>query len=85
MRHLVKTEIGLVITFVAGMLVAYIGLAVSISGQERFVGRLVLIFGLWVMLYAPIIHDRLHREVGEEAHALWGRNDRWKPSWWHFR
>jgi len=81
-RHLVTTEIGLMIAFATGLLVAYVGLAVCISGQDRFVGGLVLVIGLWSMLSAPIVHDRIHRERGEESHALWGRQDRRKPPWW---
>jgi hypothetical protein len=81
-RLLVRTEIGLVVAFAAGLLVAYVGLAVSISGQDRFVGVLVLVLGLWSMLSAPVVHDRVHRERGEESHAVWGRADRRKPPWW---
>ena len=82
MRHLVRTEIGLVVAFAVGLLVAYIGIAVFISGQDRFAGFLVLVLGLWLMVYAPVVHDRIHRERGEESHALWGRRDRRKPPWW---
>lgn len=85
MRHLVQTEIGLIVAFAAGSLVAYVGFAVSISGQDRFAGCLVLVFGLWLMLSAPVVHDRVHRERGEESHALWGRRDRRKPRWWPVR
>jgi high-affinity Fe2+/Pb2+ permease len=84
-RRLVGTEIGLVVTFVVGMFVAYIGLAVSISGHERAVGVLVLAAGVWLMLAAPVVHDRVHRDAGQSTHALWGRDDRWKPSWWRTR
>src|SRR5262249_28648282 len=79
--HLVRTEIGLLVTFLASMLVAYVGLALTVSGQHRVVGVLVLCLGLWWMLSAPMTHDRLHLEAGEAGHALWGRNDRWKPGW----
>jgi hypothetical protein len=79
---MVRTEIGLIFALLAAALVGYVGLAVCISGQHRFVGFLVLVLGLWLMLYAPIVHDRLHRERGEESHALWGRHDRRKPPWW---
>ena len=88
MRHLVRTEIGLVLVFAVGLLVAYVGLALSISGvtgRDRFVGVLVLILALWVMVSAPVFHDRVHRERGEESHALWGRHDRRKPPWWPAR
>jgi high-affinity Fe2+/Pb2+ permease len=81
-RLLVRTEIGLVVAFAVGLLVAYMGLAVSISGDDRFMGFLVLVLGLWLMLYAPVLHDRIHRERGEESHAVWGRQDRRKPPWW---
>jgi high-affinity Fe2+/Pb2+ permease len=81
-RLLVRTEVGLVVAFAVGLLVAYMGLAVSISGDDRFMGFLVLVLGLWLMLYAPVVHDRIHRERGEEAHAVWGRQDRRKPPWW---
>jgi hypothetical protein len=84
-RHLVRTEVGLALAFAAGVLVAYVGLAVYVTGRDRFVGALVLIFGLWSMLSAPIVHDRLHRERGEDAHALWGKHDRRKPPWWPAR
>jgi high-affinity Fe2+/Pb2+ permease len=75
-RHLVRTGVGLVLTFAVGLLVAYIGLAVSISGRERFAGILALVVGLWLMVYAPVVHDRAHREAGEGGHAVWGKNDR---------
>jgi high-affinity Fe2+/Pb2+ permease len=81
-RPLVTSEIGLIVGFAVGLLVVYIGLAVFISGSDQFAGVLVLILGLWLMLYAPILHDRVHRERGEESHALWGRGDRRKPPWW---
>ena len=85
MRLLVRTEMGLIAAFAAGLLVAYVGLAVCISGEHRFVGFLVLLLGLWFTVYAPIVHDRLHRERGEASHALWGRDDRRKPPWWPAR
>jgi hypothetical protein len=81
-RHLVRTEIGLIVAFAAGLLVAYVGLAVYISGQDRLVGVVVLLAGFWLMIYAPVVHDRVHRERGEEGHVVWGRDDRWKPPWW---
>jgi hypothetical protein len=84
-RHLVRTEVGLVFTFATGMLVAYIGLAVSISGRDRFAGIIVLVVGLWLMVSAPVVHDRAHRDAGQDGHAVWGKNDRWKPRWWRFR
>lgn len=84
MRHLVRTEIGLVATFAAAMLAAYIGLAVSISGADRLVGWLVLVTALWAMIYAPVLHDREHRHRGEATHAVWGRHDRRKPQWWSY-
>lgn len=84
MRHLVRTEIGLVATFVAAMLAAYIGLAVSVSGADRPVGWLVLVTALWAMIYAPVLHDREHRYRGEETHAVWGHHDRRKPHWWSY-
>jgi hypothetical protein len=84
-RHLVRTEVGLIVVFAAGLLVSYTGLAVFVSGRDRFMGGVVLVLGLWVTLAAPVVHDRLHRERGEESHALWGRADRWKPTWWRTR
>jgi hypothetical protein len=81
-RYLVTTEIGLVVAFAVGLVVAYIGIAVFISGRHEFAGVLGLGLGFWLMLYAPILHDRVHRERGEESHALWGRGDRRKPPWW---
>ena len=84
MRYLVRTEVGLVVAFAVGMLVTYVGLALTvsgISGPDRFVGWLVLAAGLWLMLAAPVVHDRGHRERGEDSHALWGRDDRRKPPW----
>jgi hypothetical protein len=81
-RQLVRTEIGLVVAIGVGLVVAYVGMAVCISGQDRFAGAVVLVFGLWFMLYAPIVHDRIHREHGEASHAVWGRGDRRKPPWW---
>ena len=85
MRELVRTEIGLVVAFGAAVLVSYVGLAVCISGQNRFAGALVLLLGLWCMGSAPVKHDQLHRERGEETHAVWGRGDRRKPPWWPTR
>lgn len=85
MRHIVRTEVGLAVVFAAAVLVAYVGLAVYVTGRDRFIGALVLILGLWSMLSAPIVHDRLHRECGEESHALWGKHDRRKPPWWPAR
>jgi threonine/homoserine/homoserine lactone efflux protein len=84
-RHVVTTEIGLVLAFAVGLLVAYIGLAVFISGDNRFAGALVLVLGGWLMIKAPVTHDRLHRERGEPSHAVWGKGDRRKPPWWPAR
>jgi high-affinity Fe2+/Pb2+ permease len=84
-RYLVTTEIGFVVAFAVGLVIAYIGIAMFISGRHQFAGVLVLGLGLWLMLYAPILHDRVHRERGEESHALWGRGDRRKPPWWPAR
>lgn len=85
MRQVVSTEIGLVVAFAAALLVAYVGLAVTISGENRFAGVLVLGVGVWSMVAAPVVHDRLHRERGEPSHAVWGRDDRRKPPWWPAR
>ncbi|MDQ1641438.1 MAG: hypothetical protein QOJ90_789 [Actinomycetota bacterium] len=85
MRRLVGTEIGLVFVFGTCLLVVYVGLAVFISGGDRFAGALVLIAGLWSLVYVPVVHDRVHRERGEPSHALWGRGDRRKPHWWPVR
>ena len=85
MRQVVSTEIGLVVAFAAALLVAYVGLAVTISGENRFAGVLVLVLGVWSMVSAPVVHDRLHRERGEPSHAVWGRDDRRKPPWWPAR
>ena len=82
MRVLVRTEVGLVVVFAVSLLVAYVGLAVSVSGRDQLVGVTVLVAGLWSLCSAPVVHDRLHRENGEESHAVWGRNDRRKPPWW---
>jgi membrane protein YdbS with pleckstrin-like domain len=84
-RQVVSTEIGLVVAFAAALLVAYVGLAVTISGENRFAGVLVLGLGVWSMVAAPVVHDRLHRERGEPSHAVWGRDDRRKPPWWPAR
>jgi hypothetical protein len=50
--------------------------------MHRFTGAVVLLAGLWAMGYAPVLHDRIHRERGEDSHAVWGRGDRRKPPWW---
>ena len=85
MRRLLATEIGLVVSFGVGLLVADIGLAVVVSGENRFAGALVLVIGLWLLVKAPVEHDRLHRERGEPGHAVWGKGDRRKPPWWGAR
>ena len=81
-RLLVRTEVGLVAVIAVSVLVSYVGLAIFVSGEHRFVGFLVLVAGLWSLVGAPILHDRLHRERGEDPHAIWGRGDRRKPPWW---
>ena len=81
-RLLVRTEAGLVGVVFVCVLVSYIGLAVFVSGEHRVVGLLVLVGGLWSLVAAPVVHDRLHREHGEESHVVWGRGDRRKPPWW---
>jgi hypothetical protein len=81
-RQLVQTEIGVVLVFSVSVLVSYVGLAVVISGDNQLAGALVLVLGLWSLVAAPVVHDRLHRERGEASHAVWGRNDRRKPPWW---
>jgi hypothetical protein len=81
-RQLVRTEVGLVVGFAVALLVADIGLALLVSRPNRFAGGLVLIAGVWSMVSAPVVHDRLHREHGEASHAVWGRDDRRKPPWW---
>ena len=82
MRSLVRTEAGLVAGILAGLLVTYIGLAVAVSGVHRAVGVLVLALGVWMTGAAPVLHDRQHRESGQPGHAVWGRGERRKPSWW---
>ena len=82
MRSLVRTEAGLVAGILAALLVTYMGLAITISGRHRFAGVLVLAVGLWAVVAAPLLHDRQHREHGEPSHAVWGRDDRRRPSWW---
>ena len=82
MRLLVRTHVGLVVVVSVALLVTYVGLAMYLSGRERFAGALTLIAGVWSIVAAPVVHDRLHRERGEPGHALWGRNDRFKPPWW---
>jgi small neutral amino acid transporter SnatA (MarC family) len=81
-RRLVRTEVGLVVVFAASLLVAYIGLAVCVTGKHRVVGGLVLVLAVWSMVAAPVVHDRVHRESGEQSHVVWGRDGRRKPSWW---
>lgn len=81
MRLLVRTEVGLVVVIAASLLVAYVGLAVTVSGHDRLAGFLVLVLGAWAVVAAPVVHDRLHLERGEEAHALWGRGGRRRPPW----
>jgi hypothetical protein len=78
----VGTEIGLVFVFGACLLLTYVGIAVFFAGRDRFAGALVLIVGVWSLIYVPVVHDRVHRERGEPSHALWGRGDRRKPPWW---
>jgi hypothetical protein len=75
----------MVLTILAGLLVAYVGLAVYVSGSDSFVGGAVLVLGLWLAVAAPVVHDRVHREHGEASHALWGKDDRRKPPWWPSR
>jgi hypothetical protein len=70
-RRLVGTEIGLLAVFLAGVLIAYVGLAVLVSGEERMVGAGVLVLGLWAVLAAPLAHDQAHRERGQAGHAPW--------------
>lgn len=82
MRSLVRTEAGLVAGILAGLLVTYIGLAVTVSDRHRAAGVLVLALGVWATVAVPVVHDRVHRESGEPSHALWGRGDRRKPPWW---
>jgi hypothetical protein len=81
-RQLLRTEVGLLLTLVLALIVVYVGLALYVSGQHRLLGVLLLIVGLWSIVSAPLVHDRLHREKGEDTHALWGKNDRRKPPWW---
>ena len=77
-----STEIGTVLAFAVGAIVTYVGLAMTVAGRDRFVGVLVLAFGAWAVVSAPVTHDQLHRERGEPGHAVWGRGDRRKPPWW---
>jgi hypothetical protein len=84
-RRLLATEIGFVVAFGIGVLVAYVGLAVFVSGENRLAGALVLVLGLYLVVKAPVEHDRLHRERGEPGHAVWGKGDRRKPPWWRGR
>jgi hypothetical protein len=81
-RVLVRTEIGVTVVMAAMVLVSYVGLAIAVSGEHRLAGVVVLAAGLWALCAAPVVHDRLHRENGEESHVVWGRGDRRKPPWW---
>jgi len=80
-RRLVGTEIGLLAAFMAGVLIAYVGLAVFVSGEARMIGGGVLVLGLWLILAAPRAHDRVHRERGEAGHAPWLWETRRNPPW----
>jgi hypothetical protein len=80
-RVLVRTEVGLVVVFAASLLVTYVGLAVTVSGRDRLAGFLVLVLGAWAMVSAPVVHDRQHRERGEECRAVWGRGGPRRPPW----
>ena len=82
MRRLVCTEIGLLAAFLAGALIAYVGLAVFVSGEAGLVGGGILVLGVWLMLAAPAAHERAHRERGEAGHAPWlWWDDRGNPPW----
>jgi hypothetical protein len=80
-RRLVTTEVGLVVAVLVGVLTAYVGLAVLVSGDQRLVGGGVLVLGLWVVLAALSSHDRAHRERGEAGHLLWLWGARRNPPW----
>jgi len=80
-RRLVSTEVGLLAAVLVGVLTAYVGLAVMVSGAQRLIGGGVLVLGLWGLLAAPSAHDRAHRERGEAGHLLWSRGARRNPPW----
>ena len=71
MRAVVRTELGLFITLAVSLLVAYVGLALVISGRHHLVGAAVLLFSLSSALSAARAHNEMHRERGEAAHAVW--------------
>jgi hypothetical protein len=70
-RAFVRTEFGLLITLAVSLLVAYVGLALVISGRHHLVGAAVLLFSLSSTLSAASAHNQMHRERGETAHAVW--------------
>lgn len=71
MRAFVRTELGLFINLAVSLLVAYVGLALVISGRHHLVGAAVLLFSLSSTLSAARLHNEMHRERGEPAHAVW--------------
>jgi hypothetical protein len=81
-RFLVRTEVGMVATIAVALLVTYIGFAIFMADKHRVGGFLVLVAGIWAFFASPVLHDQLHRERGENSHAVWGRNERRKPPWW---
>lgn len=66
------------ILLIGGLALALAGLAIASFAAPR--GWSLAMAGMLVEVSGPALHDRKHRAVGEAPHALWGANDRNKPS-----
>ena len=62
------------------------GAATAIAGLISMValgkwGLLIAVLGLVVEIGGAWQHDWMHKRRGEQQHALWGRDNRNRPSW----
>jgi len=71
---------GAAVLFVAGAVVGLIGVGLIIS-QQWVLGLLAAVLGLTLEVSGAALHDRRHRRRGERPHAMWGLDDRNRPSW----
>lgn len=64
---------------IGGAILALIGVAIG-AAVTPWGWSLVVVGGL-IEVSGPLLHDRRHRAAGEAPHAMWGEDDRHKPTW----
>lgn len=64
---------------ILGAIAAFVGLGLTMSSHV-VIGLVLTLVGMLVVFTMPVLHDRRHLRRGEAPHAMWGTNDKNRPS-----